>query len=65
MMVDHRAAEAVLEVLTKILGIGIDMSALERRAKETERFVERFRIEMERRERKERRRAEEEAWYIG
>lgn len=65
MVVDHRSAKAVLEVLTRILGIKVDMSALERRAKETERILERVRKEMELRERKERRRAEEEAWYIG
>lgn len=65
MVVDHRSAQAVLEVLTRILGIEVDMSALERRAKETERVLERVQREMELRERRERRRAEEEAWYIG
>ena len=65
MVVDHRSAQAVLEVLTHILGIKVDMSALELRAKETERILERVRREMEFRERKERRRTEEEAWYIG
>jgi len=65
MVVDHRSAQAVLGVLTRILGIEVNMSALERRAKETERILERVRKEMELRERRERRRGEEEAWYIG
>lgn len=65
MVVDHRSAQAVLEVLTRILGIKVDMSALERRAKKTERILERVRKEMELRERRERRRADDEAWYIG
>jgi len=64
-VVDHRSAQAVLEVLTHILGIKVDVSALELHAKETERIMERVRREMELRERKERGRAEEEAWYIG
>ena len=65
MVVDHRSAQAVLEVLTRILGIEVDMAALEQRAKETERILERVRREIELRERKEKRLAEEEAWYIG
>jgi hypothetical protein len=65
MMVDHRAAQAVLEVLVAVLGIMVDMDALERRARETERALDRIRREMELRTRKERRREEEEAWYIG
>ena len=65
MVVDHRSAQAVLEVLTKILGIEIDMTALEQRARETERIIDRIRREMELRARREKRRAEEEAWYIG
>jgi hypothetical protein len=65
MVVDHRSAQAVLEVLTRILGIKVDMTALERRARETERIIDRIRREMELRARREKRRAEEEAWYIG
>ncbi len=65
MVVDHRAAQVVLEVLVGVLGIKIDMSALERRARETEHTLDRIRREMELRARKERRREEEEAWYIG
>ncbi|MBA7594119.1 hypothetical protein ES703_01057 [subsurface metagenome] len=65
MVVDHRAAQAVLEVLLGVLGIKADMSALERRAKETERTLDRIRKEIELRTHKERRRDEEEAWYIG
>lgn len=65
MVVDHRSAQSVLEVLTAILGIKVDMAAIERRAKETERIITRMRKEMELRARREKRRAEEEAWYIG
>jgi len=65
MMVDNRAAQAVLEVLIGVLGIKVDMSALERRAKETERMLDQIRKEMDLRTHKERRREEEEAWYIG
>lgn len=64
-MVDHRAAQAVLEVLVGVLGIKVDMSALERRGRETERTLDRIRKEMNLRANKERRRDEEEAWYIG
>lgn len=65
MVVDHRAAQAVLEALTGILGIKVDMEPLERRAKETERMLERIRREIEIREQRELRREKEEAWYIG
>jgi len=65
MVVDHRSAKAVLEVLTHILGIEVDMAALEQRAKETERILDKVRKEIELRERKEKHSAEEEAWYIG
>jgi uncharacterized protein (TIGR00162 family) len=65
MMVDHNSAKAVLEVLVGILGIKVDMSNLEQRAKETERIIERIKKEMELRERKEKEATEEEAWYIG
>ena len=65
MMADHRAAESVLEVLTRILGIKVDTTDLERRAKKTERLLSRIRMEIERRARQEMRRAEEEVSYIG
>ncbi len=65
MVVDHRAAQAVLEVLVGVLGVKVGMSALERRARETEHTLDRIRREMKLRMRKERRREEEEAWYIG
>jgi len=65
MVVDHRAAQVVLNVLLGVLGIKVDMSALERRAKETERTLDRIRKEMELRTRREQRREEEEPWYIG
>jgi hypothetical protein len=64
-VVDHRAAQAVLEVLTEILGVKLDLSNLEQRAKMTKEIMERVRREMEIGERKARRREEEEAWYIG
>ncbi|KUO42114.1 MAG: hypothetical protein APU95_03890 [Hadesarchaea archaeon YNP_N21] len=65
MIVDHKSAQSVLEVLTKILGFSVDMSALETRAKETEKLISRVKKEMELRAMEERRGAEEEAWYIG
>lgn len=65
MVVDHRSAKAVLAVLINILGIKLDMANLERRAKETERMLDRVRKEVEIRERKEKQAAEEEASYIG
>jgi proteasome assembly chaperone (PAC2) family protein len=52
-------------MLTRALGIEVDMTKLEERAKETEHTLDRIRREMELRMRKERRREEEEAWYIG
>jgi proteasome assembly chaperone (PAC2) family protein len=55
----------VLEVLVGVLGIKVDMRTLERRARETERTLDRIRMEMELRMRREQRREEEEAWYIG
>lgn len=39
LVIDARSAKSVLEVLTKILGITVDMSELERRAQETEQFI--------------------------
>ncbi|MDI6884477.1 MAG: proteasome assembly chaperone family protein [Hadesarchaea archaeon] len=65
MVVDHRAAQAVLRVLVDVLGLKVDMSNLEQRAKATEQTIDRVRREMELRERKARRREEEEVWYIG
>lgn len=65
MIVDHKSAQSVLEVLTKILGFNVDMSALETRAKETEKLINRIKREMELRAMEERKGAEEEAWYIG
>lgn len=64
-VVDHRAAQAVLEVLSEILGVKMDLSNLEQRAKMTKEIMERVRREMEIGERKARKREEEEAWYIG
>lgn len=45
-LVDPNSAQAVLKVLSKILGIDIDMSALEKRAKDMEKIVAKLR-EME------------------
>lgn len=64
-VVDHRAAQAVLEVLSKILGVKLDLSNLEIRAKMTKEIMDRVRKEIELGERKEKQREEEEAWYIG
>lgn len=47
-IVDARAAQAVLEVLSKMLNIQVDMTALENRAKETEKLIKKVE-EMERR----------------
>ncbi len=65
MVVDHRAAQAVLEVVVKLLGLKVSMENLEQRAKETEQMIERVRKEMMSREEKTKRREEEESWYIG
>jgi len=65
MVVDHRAAQAVLEVVVKLLGIKVNMETLEQRAKETEQMIERVRNEMMSREEKIKRREQEESWYIG
>lgn len=43
MVVDHRSAQAVLEALTDILDIEIDMSELKERAKKTEDILSRLR----------------------
>lgn len=65
MVVDHRAAKAVLDVLTGMLGIEVGMLNLEQRAKSTERLMERLKKEMERRKREDRKRGEEKPSYIG
>ena len=45
--VDAKAAQSVLEVLTRILGIKLDMSKLEERAKEGEKFMKKMEKEVE------------------
>ena len=65
MLIDHRSAQSVLEVLTKALGIEVDMAKLEQRAKETEQLLSKIGERLELRARRERPREEEEAWYIG
>lgn len=64
-VVDHRAAQAVLEVLADTLGIKFNMTNLEQRAKMTKEIISKIRREVELRERKKKQREEEESWYIG
>lgn len=65
MVVDHRAAKAVLQILVNMLGLKVNMENLEQRAKATEQMIERVRNEMMSREEKMKKREEEESWYIG
>lgn len=65
MLVDHRSAQSVLETLTDILGIKIDMSKLEQRAKKTEKLIGRIRKEQKLRRRRVKEAEEEEISYIG
>jgi len=60
--VDPRSTQSVLEVLGEMLGIRIDTSVLEERAREVERMVNKLKMEFERREALEGER--EEPWYI-
>jgi hypothetical protein len=62
-LVDPRSAQAVLRVLSRILGIEVDMRALEERAREVESLVAKLR-EMERAEFPKEFRREEEPTYI-
>jgi uncharacterized protein (TIGR00162 family) len=64
-LIDHRAAQAVLETLAGILGTKLDLTNLEEKAKKTEEAIARLRREMEAREMRSRVREEEESWYIG
>ncbi|KYK31286.1 MAG: proteasome assembly chaperone family protein [Theionarchaea archaeon] len=50
LVIDARSAKSVLEVLTKILGIKMDMSELEKRAQETEQFIKKVQ-DMEKKQR--------------
>ncbi len=65
MLVDHRSAQSVLETLTSILGIKVDMSRLEQRAKKTEHLISRIQKEQKLREQRAKRQEEEEVSYIG
>jgi uncharacterized protein len=65
MVVDHRAAKAVLQIIVKMLGLKVNMDNLEQRARETERMIERVRKEMMSREEKMKRREDQDSWYIG
>lgn len=50
LVIDARSAKSVLEVLTKILGLEMDMSELEKRAQETEQFIKKVQ-DMEKKQR--------------
>jgi hypothetical protein len=50
LVIDARSAKSVLEVLTKVLGIDVDMSELEKRADETEQFIKKVQ-DMEKKQR--------------
>ncbi|RLG57618.1 MAG: proteasome assembly chaperone family protein [Hadesarchaea archaeon] len=63
MVVDPRAAQAVLEVLAETLGVKFDMTNLKQRAKMAKEILSRIRREAEARET--RGREEEKPWYIG
>lgn len=45
--VDAKSAKSVLSVLTKIIGVDINLDKLEERAKETEKFMKRMELEIE------------------
>ena len=47
-IIDARSAKAVLEVLQKLLGVEIDLSKLEQRAKDTEKMLEKARKDEQR-----------------
>jgi hypothetical protein len=63
-IVDPKAAQSVLEVFTKILGIKIDMSNLEKRALETGEIVRTIREMQRRRTVKPKERGKEDLGYI-
>ncbi|MGC8816650.1 MAG: proteasome assembly chaperone family protein [Candidatus Hadarchaeum sp.] len=65
MLVDHRAAQAVLQVVLKVLGLNISLENLQQRARETEQMIERVQRELMSREEMMKKREEEESWYIG
>ncbi len=50
LVIDARSAKSVLEVLTSILGIKVNMSELEKRAEETEQFIKKVQ-DMEKKQR--------------
>ncbi len=65
MLVDHRSAKVVLETLANIIGISVDTSKLEQRAKKTEKFISRIQEDQAIRETRESREDEESVSYIG
>lgn len=64
-IIDAKSAQAVLEVLTEILGIRVDMSALENRAKETEDFLRRMQELEHREEQPQSKKGDRGLFYIG
>lgn len=64
-IIDAKSAHAVLETLAKILGIWVDTSALENRAKETEAFLRRMQELEHREERPQPKKDEKGLFYIG
>lgn len=65
MLVDHRSAQAVLEVLTDILDLSVDMSKLEERAEKTEEILSKLRREQKLHEATDLGTEDEELSYIG
>lgn len=65
MVVDHRAAQAVLQIVVKTLGLKVSMENLEQRARETEQMIERIRREIMSSEQRMKKREQDESWYIG
>ncbi len=65
MLVDHRAAKAVLQVLVNMLGLKVNMKNLEQRAKTTEQMIDKVHREIITQEDKVRKRERDESWYIG
>jgi uncharacterized protein (TIGR00162 family) len=64
-IIDAKSAQAVLETLTKILDVRVDMSALENRAKETEAFLRRMQELTHREEQPQPKKEEKGLFYIG
>ncbi|HEY6238965.1 MAG TPA: PAC2 family protein, partial [Thermoplasmata archaeon] len=63
--VDPRGAEAVLKVLTRVLGVSIDFSALEAKAKEIDRIAQKIHEAEQRPSESSRETPREDLGYIG